>query len=300
MAAEFCHLKDSKIEWTDFVDPSAEELEAISKKYDLNPYTLIDSLDPDHLPKYEEHNNTHFIIVRLAKEEEKQDQSIRTLSSKIALFFNDDFIITIHRAEQPLIATIREQFVDSGKISSTTGIAVRIIREALHTYEQPAMQLSDKIDFFESKLFLKKNFPANLIESIYFLKNKAGIYKKILLLSNEVVSSVKVESDDRPALRDVHDLHTKLVLLYDQVQEDANNLLNIYLSLSARKTNDVMKILTIFSVFFMPLTFIVGVYGMNFKFMPELNYRYGYPLAMLSMVVISVVIFVWFKRKKWL
>jgi len=300
MAAEFCHLKDSEIEWTDFVDPSAQELEAISKKYDLNPYTLIDSLDPDHLPKYEEHNNTHFIIVRLAKEEEKQDQSIRTLSSKIALFFNDDFIITIHRAEQPLIATIREQFVNSGKISSTTGIAIRIIREALHTYEQPAMQLSDKIDFFESKLFLKKNFPANLIESIYFLKNKAGIYKKILLLSNEVVSSVKVQSDDRPALRDVHDLHTKLVLLYDQVQEDANNLLNIYLSLSARKTNDVMKILTIFSVFFMPLTFIVGVYGMNFKFMPELNYKYGYPIAMLSMIVISVVIFVWFKRKKWL
>lgn len=300
MAAEFCHLKDSEIEWTDFVDPSAEELEEISKKYNLNPYTLIDSLDPDHLPKYEEHNNTHFIIVRLAKEEKKQDQSIRTLSSKIALFFNDDFIITIHRAEQPLIATIREQFVNSGKISSTAGIAIRIIREALHTYEQPAMQLSDKIDFFESKLFLKKNFPANLIESIYFLKNKAGIYKKILLLSNEVVSSVKVGSDDRPALRDVHDLHTKLVLLYDQVQEDANNLLNIYLSLSARKTNDVMKILTIFSVFFMPLTFIVGVYGMNFKFMPELNYKYGYPLAMLSMVVISVVIFIWFKRKKWL
>ncbi|WP_073410118.1 CorA family divalent cation transporter [Flavobacterium johnsoniae] len=90
------------------------------------------------------------------------------------------------------------------------------------------------------------------------------------------------------------------MLLYDQVQEDANNLLNIYLSLSARKTNDVMKLLTIFSVFFMPLTFIVGIYGMNFRYMPELESPLGYPLTMLVMVLVCGVIFFWFKRKKWL
>jgi magnesium transporter len=162
------------------------------------------------------------------------------------------------------------------------------------------MQLSDEIDFYESKLFLKKNIPSNMIEGIYYLKNKTGLYKKLLLLSNEVVSSIRPEKEDRPALQDVRDLHTKLIMLYDQVQDDANNLLNIYLSLSARKTNDVMKILTIFSVFFMPLTFIVGIYGMNFRFMPELSYKWGYPLTVLGMIIMSVVIFVWFKRKKWL
>ena len=111
---------------------------------------------------------------------------------------------------------------------------------------------------------------------------------------------MKVEDADKPALQDVRDLQVKLVTLYEQVHEDTNNLLNIYLSLSARKTNDVMKILTIFSVFFMPLTFIAGIYGMNFKFMPELTMEYGYPVTLLAMGIIVVVIFIWFRRKHWL
>jgi magnesium transporter len=303
MPTESCQINNTDITWIDIADPTEGELKEISKKYNLNKYTLIDSMDPDHLPKYEEHNDTHFIIVRIVKGPEDDghnQQTVQTLSSKIALFFNKDFIISIHRSAQSIIGEIKTNFVDTNRITTTTGIAIRIIRDALHSYEQPAIKLSDDIDFFESKLFLKKNIPSDMIEGIYYLKNKAGLYKKLLLLSNEVVSSIRAEGEDRPALRDVRDLHTKLMLLYDQILEDANNLLNIYLSLSARKTNDVMKILTIFSVFFMPLTFIVGIYGMNFDYMPELRSKWGYPLSLLSMVIISVVIYIWFKRKKWL
>lgn len=301
MAIESCLINGDDITWIDISDPQDGELEQVSKQYNLNAYTLLDSLDPDHLPKYEEHNDTHFAIVRIVQDEEsKNQQTIQSLSSKIAMFFNDHFIITIHRSAQSIIGDIKQNYVDTNRITTPAGIAIRIIRDTLHSYEQPVMNLSDEIDFFESKLFLKKNIPSDMIEGIYYLKNKAGLYKKLLLLSNEVVSSVRVEGEDKPALRDVRDLHTKLLMLYDQVQEDANNLLNIYLSLSARKTNDVMKILTIFSVFFMPLTFIVGVYGMNFDYMPELRYKYGYPVAMLVMAIVSVIIYIWFKRKKWL
>ena len=302
MAITSCKINGSDITWIDITDPKKDELEEISKQYNLNSYTLIDSLDPDHLPKYEEHNDTHFAIVRIAQDSDPnhKEQTVQTVSSKIALFFNDKFIITIHRSAQAIIGEIKENYVDTCRITTPTGIAIRIIRDCLHSYEQPALKLSNDIDFFESKLFLKKKTPADMIEGIYFIKNKAGLYKKLLLLSNEVVSSIRVEGEDRPALRDARDLHTKLLMLYDQVQEDGNNLLNIYLSLSARKTNDVMKILTIFSVFFMPLTFIAGIYGMNFDYMPELRYKWGYPLALLSMIIISVVIYIWFKRKKWL
>lgn len=303
MPTTSCQINGTDINWIDISDPTEEELKEISKTYNLNKYTLIDSMDPDHLPKYEEHNDTHFIILRIVTDpgdESRNQQTIQSLSAKIALFYNKDFIISIHRSAQAIIGEIKANFVDTNKITSTTGIAIRIVRDVLHSYEQPAMKLSDEIDFFESKLFLKKNIPSDMIEGIYYLKNKAGLYKKLLLLSNEVVNSIRAEGEDRPALRDARDLHTKLMMLYDQIVEDANNLLNIYLSLSARKTNDVMKILTIFSVFFMPLTFIVGVYGMNFDFMPELRYKWGYPLALLSMVVISVIIYIWFKRKKWL
>lgn len=300
MAVETCKLLDTDIVWTDITNPDKEELEKVSKIYDLNPYTLIDSLDPDHLPKYEEHNNTHFFIVRILQHSREHEQTVRELSSKIAVFYNANFIITIHRSSQPVMSQIRETCIGTGKVKTTEGMAVKLLWETLHSYEIPAMKLSEEIDYYESKVFLKKNIPTDMIEGIYYLKRKAGLCKKLLLLTNEVVNSIKVDEKDMPALQDARDLHLKLLTLYDQAQDDANNLLNIYLSLSARKTNDVMKILTIFSVFFMPLTFIAGIYGMNFKFMPELDERWGYPIVLIVMVVVSVVIFVWFRRKKWL
>lgn len=86
--------------------------------------------------------------------------------------------------------------------------------------------------------------------------------------------------------------------MFDQSQEDLTNLSNIFISLSAQKTNDVMKLLTIFSVFFMPITFIAGVYGMNFDNMPELHTPYGYFVTIFVMVAVSVSTFVWFRKKK--
>ncbi len=299
MPIETCTFKEKDLEWIDIFNPDEAEIEEISKKFNLNAYTLMDSLDPDHLPKYEEHKNIHFFIVRLISKRDRHQQTVTELSSKIAVFYNDNFIITIHKSAQPTMKKLRKHFRDTKNISPAT-IAVGILGEALRSFEIPALQLGNEIDVFESKVFLKKNVPQDLIEGIYFLKRKAGLCKKLLLLSREVVNHIKIEEENQPALEDVRDLHVKLLNLFDQVQDDANNLLNIYLSLSSRKTNDVMKILTIFSVFFMPLTFIAGIYGMNFKFMPELNYKFAYPIALLSMVIISIVIFIWFKRKKWL
>ena len=86
--------------------------------------------------------------------------------------------------------------------------------------------------------------------------------------------------------------------LYGQVVEEVNNLMNLFMSFSAQRTNDVVKVLTIFSVFFMPLTFIVGIYGMNFEFMPELKQKWGYPGVMILMFIVTACIYIWFKRKK--
>jgi magnesium transporter len=88
--------------------------------------------------------------------------------------------------------------------------------------------------------------------------------------------------------------------IYDQIHEDVSNLVNFYLSISAQKTNEVIKVLTIFSVFFMPLTFVAGIYGMNFDYMPELRERWGYPALLGFMLLLSGLIYVWFRRKKWL
>ena len=91
--------------------------------------------------------------------------------------------------------------------------------------------------------------------------------------------------------------NTHLVLNYDEVLENANNLVNSYHSVNSQKSNDVMKLLTIFSAFFLPLTFVAGIYGMNFVNMPELTWQAGYFIILGIMIIIAIVIYLWFKRK---
>jgi len=101
-------------------------------------------------------------------------------------------------------------------------------------------------------------------------------------------------------MQDTQDLQTKVETLYQQLDGAATNLMNLYLSLSSQRTNETMRVLTVFSAFFLPLTFIAGVYGMNFQYMPELTWKLGYPGVMGSMVLIAVGLFVWFKRRNWI
>lgn len=103
-----------------------------------------------------------------------------------------------------------------------------------------------------------------------------------------------------PVLQDLRELYVSLETSFEQTIENTNNLLNLYISLSSQRTNEVMRVLTVFAVFFMPLTFIVGIYGMNFDIMPELRHPLGYPAVMLVMGTITLGIYLWFKRKGWL
>lgn len=293
-------IGSSKITWIDVVSPAEDELKALSEQYKLHHYTLRDCLEPDHLPKHEDLGDTHFLITRILNEPQTtKAHTIQEISSKVAVFYNEHFIITVHRLPQQFLEDIKIKYFDKGKSKTTSEIVTKIIWYVLHSYDKPAIQLSNEVDVYEAKIFLKSLTPV-MMEELYFIKRKAAISNKLLMLTGEVINSIRTLDCDLVALQDVKDLHVKLTIIYDQIHDDVANLLNIYLSLSAQKTNEVMKVLTIFSVFFMPLTFIVGIYGMNFDFMPELRVKWAYPAVLLSMVLISILIFLWFKRKKWL
>jgi magnesium transporter len=167
----------------------------------------------------------------------------------------------------------------------------------IETYEAPANWLSEQMDHFESDVFLgrKKRFS---VEQLYFAKAKARGCKKVLHLTQAVLLHLAVQPTNEGQLQDLKETTTSLIIQFEDFLDEANSLLNIYLSSNSQKTNEVMKLLTVFSAFFLPLTFLVGVYGMNFKFMPELNWEYGYYLTWGAMLSISVVIFIWFKVRK--
>lgn len=284
--------------WLDITQPGLEELNLVAKEYNLHEYTVRDCLEPDHLPKFELFNSTSFLIARFyAPKNQKNPHTIQELTSKVAIFYNNSFIITIHRQALPFIHRIKDECLDTHKCKTPIELITKILWSALQTYEAPASELSNKIDFYEDELFLKSHVP-NIQRSLYFLKRKAASCRKVIHLTTDVINRSHLEIKHNPFMQDMLDLHLKLMTQYEQIMEDSNNLLNIYISLASQKTNEVMKILTIFSVFFMPLTFIVGIYGMNFDNMPELHHKLGYPAVLLLMAGVTLFIYYWFRRKK--
>ena len=119
-----------------------------------------------------------------------------------------------------------------------------------------------------------------------------------MLVTQSVFDQLRVDDNLSSTLQDLKDTLLHLIFRAQEVVDDATSLLNSHMTFTAQKSNDVMKLLTVFSAFFLPLTFIVGVYGMNFHNMPELNLKYGYFITLLVMIVIAILIYIWFKRKK--
>ena len=290
---------NNEFTWIDITNPTLEDLTAVGEKYALNHHNLHDCLEPDHLPKFEEGDPFNFIILRKVLDDKEKGATIHMLTTKIAIFFDEDTIVTIHRVPHPDIFPLCKQLIDAGKIISIPGFLLKIVARVQQSFSRFANELNTQIDETETRLFIRKK-SAGSIENLYLLKRRAGLCKKLLLLTGEVVNAVQHRQKKSSEMQDIRDSQIKLQLFYDQMTEDALNLVSMYMSISANKTNEVMKILTVFSAYFLPLTFIVGVYGMNFDFMPELGWKYGYPLVSGFMVLVFLLIYFWFRRKKWL
>lgn len=286
-------------EWIDITNPEKAELNEIATKYDLHKALVEDSLQPEHLPKFEMVGDTHFIILRVYSSiAPKEADTIQEVTDKIAVFIGTNFIITIHRRDYDFLHQIKTKYVDTRKSTTPYYLLFRIIYAALSSYEIPTAELARELDVFEPKIFLQEK-SQSLLKNLYYIKRKASVIDFIFDLSRSILENLKgkIASTHFSQLKDeILRLQTKA----KHVIENVANLLNIYISLSSQRTNEVVRVLTIFSVFFMPLTFIVGIYGMNFEHMPELGWKYGYLYTMIFMVGITIAIFIWFKRKGWL
>src|SRR5690606_22459286 len=195
----------------DITNPTPEELEKIAKKYQLKKSVVRDCMDPEHLPKQEKLNHCTFIIARLFNGNIKAHlDSIHDLTTKIAIFYNEDFLITIHRLEQPFMDDIVLSDEEENTGDATIHLAARIILYALQTYEQPAIRLGEQIDNYEATVLLKNTKPA-LLHGLYYIKRKASTAKKILLLSDDLITFLKNNYNGGETVVEVFDLYTKLL-----------------------------------------------------------------------------------------
>ncbi len=282
-----------KFEWLDIEKPKQTELIDLTHPFFIDINLLDDALEHGHLPKLEKHGNFTFVIFRAFTSEPHLNQTtVAKLSNKVAFLINEDHLITIHQKPFGFLEKLKGREFDDPE-----ALMLAVVFEMLATFEAPVNWLSEKMDDNEKEIFLRKNGKIS-IEQLYYQKAKARICRKLLQFSHNVLNQLLVKEENVSNLQDIRESIVNYMLQLDEVIEDAQAILNTHLSLTAQKSNEVMKLLTVFSAFFLPLTFIVGVYGMNFANMPELKWRWGYYATWGVMVAISVIIFLWFKRKK--
>lgn len=291
------HFKKNfgNFEWLDIEKPKQHELIDLTQPFSIDINLLDDALEHGHLPKLEKHGAFTFMIFRaFSVEPHINHTTVAKLSNKVAFLINGEHLITIHQRNFDFYDKLKDQ-----TFKDPESLMLAMVFEMLLSYEAPINWLSDKMDDNEREIFLKKGGKVS-VEQLYFQKAKARICRKLLQFSHNVLSQLVVSQDNLSNLQDIRESMVNYMLQLDEVIDDAQSILNTHLSLTAQKSNEVMRLLTVFSAFFLPLTFIVGVYGMNFKFMPEIEWHWGYYATWGLMLGISVIIFLWFRRKKFI
>jgi magnesium transporter len=299
------------LEWIDVFEPSPRELEGIAEQYSLHSTSVKDCLQPEHLPKIETVGNVTFVIVRAFDERCADDaDTVQELTRKMALFVGKDFVITIHRQEQPYLCAVKDRWRASaaqGLARSLPRLVNELLRGVVQTYAEPIDDCQARFETLETQTF-EPDGPVMSLKTAYVLTREASVYRRMLRAVHDIIAKVDaIPEASVPFFQDLREDTDALYLRASDVVDNVNRILQLQLSLlsqrtneASQRTNEVMRVLTVFSVFFMPLNLIAGIYGMNFEHMPELKSPWGYHLVLGAMAGITLSIYLWFRRKGWL
>ena len=299
-------LDSPDFQWIDVADPSPEDLARAAAEYEIHPLAVQDCLDPEHLPKHERLGPFTFVILRAYDEKAGPDaDTVHALTRKVALFFNGRVLITVHRAEQRFLEDLKGQAADlTSKTEPLCELHVLAIANGvIDTFWKPLDEAEARITAIEERQGRPRD-RARFVHEIFHLKRRINALRSTSRHLLETMKKMTALGADHippsPRLNDLRENAESLYFATDEILEDAHSLLSLTLAAADYETNQVMKVLTIFSAFFLPLTFIVGIYGMNFDVMPELRWRFGYPVVLGGMAAVSLAVYLWFRRRGWM
>ena len=293
--------KTAQWEWSDVTAPTDEDLRFLHERYHINYLLLEDTIDPNHLPKFEEVGDVKFFLARESTDLERRTlNNISDISSKLGIFLLPKLIITTHRSKSKSIYEVCDELKkENPENISRDHLALRLALKIIKTFDDESRNLLEIMDAIENEIFLKNTNQSNQIRRLYKLKRKSGLNTRILNISGEWISKFKTLDLEEVEVMDLLDKQKDVIADFDHVNAQTVNLISMFLALSDQKANQVMKLLAIYSVYFLPITFIAGVYGMNFDNMPELHHKNGYYFTLGLMVLIVVITFIYTRRKKW-
>jgi magnesium transporter len=296
--------KDFGFDWISFVSPTEEELGHLATELGLLPIYIQDITQAEHLPKIEpigEEGDSYFIITRVLDPNlgKKDFSTIQEATRKIAILYAKDQVVSIQRADIPWMEDLAQKVKIQPIEHTSFQWVCKLLKLGFRSFEPILLELSADLDFFEGKLFENERFPP-FAKSLYAIRKKSSILKRLFTISSPIIEFIKEKGQADPIAQDTLDLFNRVHTMIEDVYERTVGLINLNLTINGQRSNEVMRFLTIYSAFFMPLTFLVGIYGMNFQFMPELNWKWGYALCWLIMAGIAGFHFWWFRRKNWL
>ena len=282
-----------------------ETLEQLNGCFGLHPLVLEDILNTDQRPKMEDFGEYVYIVLRMLTLDKEKKKAI--VSDQISIILGATFVLTFQEKEEDFFEPIRDRIRNGkGRLRKMgPDYLVHALLDAVVDHYFVVMEsLGEWIEDLEEELVTRPT-PATL-QVLHHLKREMIFLRKSVWPLREVIAALErgesplIKKTTLVYLRDVYDHTIQVIDTVETYRDMLSGMLDIYLSSISNRMNEIMKVLTIIATIFIPLTFVVGLYGMNFKYMPELEWPWGYPLVLILMLGVTVFMLYYFRRKKWI
>jgi magnesium transporter len=276
----------------------------LGSRFGVHPLILEDIMTTAQRPKMEDMGDYIYIVVRMLDLVNKKNE---VRSEQVSLILGSNFVISFQESEGDVFDAVRER-IRSGKgrvrKQGPDYLAYALIDAIVDNYFLVLEKLGENVEEIEEALV--SNPDRETLHEIHRMKREMIYLRKSVWPLREVISGLErteselIKESTGIFLRDVYDHTIQVIDTVETYRDMLSGMLDIYLSSLSNRMNEVMKVLTIIATIFIPLTFIAGIYGMNFKFMPELGWRWGYFLVLGVMLALGVLMVILFKRRRWL
>jgi len=281
-----------------------EIIEKLGNYFGLHPLLLEDILNTEQRPKMEDYGDYIFIVLKMLYLGEANNE---IEAEQVSLILGSNFVISFQERGRDVFEPVRDRIRNAkGRIRKAGAdyLAYTLLDAIVDNYFIILESLGETMEETEEQLTTNPN--PETLQLIHALKKEMIFLRKSIWPLREVVSGLErcesslIHESTGAYLRDVYDHTIQIIDTVESFRDMISGMLDIYLSSISNKMNEVMKVLTIFASIFIPLTFVAGVYGMNFSFMPELKWQWGYFGILGVMALIGISLAVYFKRRKWL
>lgn len=302
LATGFVPREAASYTWLDLVEPTTEELELLTSVFHFHPLAVEDCRRPHYRPEMAQYDEYAFLLLRCIQSEER---GRGPLTAALSVFLGPRYLVTVHHQELPFLTELFAQYrKDPRLFQKGVDFALYSLLEPLtDTYFTFFDRTEERIEHLEEETFRRPT--RRLLNQVFTLRRQAIKLRKVLGAQRDIMNllafpeSKLVHPDNRVFFLDIYNEMLRLIDQVETLHDLASSTVEIYLSITSNRLNEIMKVLTIITTIMMPLSLIAGIYGMNFRYMPELEWRYGYFVVLGVMALLAGIMVVMFRRRGW-